>query len=281
METQTTPRNPAARNPIHPLLATAAVSVTLASFVGIAAMTGWLPTGTAKQAEPTISSQSNAPLGARLGTPENLQPMAPAGVQQEPERTRQVEPKPAPKPAAKAAAAPKPVVHREPVQLAQAPQQAYPQPAPQNYPQPMAYPDSQAGSQNQPAIPPDYRPAPLPAPVAKAVCHDCGVIESLREVEKPGEGSGLGAVAGGVLGAIVGHQFGGGGGKKVAAVLGAAGGAYGGHQVEKRERGTTSYEVSVRMEDGGYRTVTFNTQPTWRTGDRVRLINGSLQAVAG
>ena len=107
---------------------------------------------------------------------------------------------------------------------------------------------------------------------------DCGVVDSMREVVKQGEGSGIGAVAGGVLGAVVGHQVGGGTGKKIATVLGAAGGAYGGHQVEKNQRSTKSYEVSVRMEDGGYRTVSFETAPTWRTGDRVRVINGTLQS---
>jgi len=127
-----------------------------------------------------------------------------------------------------------------------------------------------------PAVPPDYRPAPVAA--AKPICLDCGVVESMREVEKKGEGSGLGAVAGGVLGAIVGHQVGGGGGKKIATVLGAAGGAYGGHQVEKIERSTKTYQVGVRMEDGGYRTVTFESTPTWRAGDRVRVVNGTLQS---
>ena len=161
-------------------------------------------------------------------------------------------------------------MRQEPVQVAQAPITA---PTPGSYP----------------PVPPDYRPAqqvqapaptpaPAPAIAPKRVCSDCGVVESMREVEKKGEGTGLGAVAGGVGGLIVGHQVGGGAGKKIATVLGAAGGAYAGHQLEKNARSTKSYEVGVRMEDGGYRTVEMPSQPTWRSGDRVRLVNGALQA---
>jgi len=39
-------------------------------------------------------------------------------------------------------------------------------------------------------------------------CADCGVVKSVRLVEKKGGSSGVGAVAGGVLGGVVGHQFG-------------------------------------------------------------------------
>jgi len=81
-------------------------------------------------------------------------------------------------------------------------------------------------------------------------------------------------VAGGVLGAILGNQIGGGNGKKVMAVAGAAGGAFAGHEVEKRMRGETQYEVTVRFDDGRTRTYT-ETQPTQlQDGDRVRLENG-------
>ncbi|MCE7878668.1 MAG: hypothetical protein DYH14_15390, partial [Betaproteobacteria bacterium PRO3] len=43
--------------------------------------------------------------------------------------------------------------------------------------------------------------APLAA--AAATCADCGVVTSLRYVEEKGQASGVGAVAGGVVGGVV------------------------------------------------------------------------------
>jgi outer membrane lipoprotein SlyB len=108
------------------------------------------------------------------------------------------------------------------------------------------------------------------------VCSNCGVIGNIREISQPGEGTGLGAVAGGVIGAIVGNQIGGGSGQKIATVAGAAGGAYAGHQIEKSQRKTTRYEVLVRMNDGTTRTVMMDMVPGWQIGERVRIENGTL-----
>jgi outer membrane lipoprotein SlyB len=249
METQTVPRSG-----LHPLVATAAVAVTIASAVGIAAMTGMLPGSAAKHVEPALVAQAPA--------------VAPAPAPQQPAVVAAPEPAPVARPVARATPKPKPVVHHqaasvppapqpEPVQVAQAP-------APGTYP----------------PVPPDYRPAPPPAPVAapKPVCNDCGTVDSMREVASKGEGTGLGAVAGGIGGLILGHQVGGGAGNKIATVLGAAGGAYAGHQLEKNARSTKSYEVGVRMDDGTYRTVALASAPTWRAGDHVRVVNGTLEA---
>ena len=120
-------------------------------------------------------------------------------------------------------------------------------------------------------------PPPPPARVVAPVCRECGVIESVNEIEKAGEGSGLGAVAGGVVGAIAGKQVGGGRGRNVMSVLGAVGGAYAGHQIEKNARNVKSYDVTIRFEDGSTRTLSQATPPAWRAGDRVRLVNGMIQ----
>jgi outer membrane lipoprotein SlyB len=111
----------------------------------------------------------------------------------------------------------------------------------------------------------------------KPVCYDCGTVESMREVAKKGEGTGLGAVAGGIGGLILGHQIGNGAGNKVATVLGAAGGAFAGNAIEKNARTSKSYEVGVLMDDGTRRTVSLASAPTWRTGDHVRVVNGNLE----
>jgi outer membrane lipoprotein SlyB len=115
------------------------------------------------------------------------------------------------------------------------------------------------------------------AKVAEA-CAQCGVIESIRPVEVKGQGTGIGAVAGGVAGAVVGSQFGHGTGRAALGVLGAAGGAYAGHEIEKNVRKTTSWRVSVRMNDGSVRTMSQPAQPAFAVGEKVKVINGALAA---
>ena len=61
-----------------------------------------------------------------------------------------------------------------------------------------------------------------------------------------------------------------------ATILGAAGGAYAGHQVEKQVKKVTQYEVVVRMDDGSTRIVTYDAEPGFRSGDKVRFIDGKL-----
>jgi outer membrane lipoprotein SlyB len=129
------------------------------------------------------------------------------------------------------------------------------------------------------AAPKRAEPAAKPAQVAaaKPSCADCGVVEGVREVEVKGKGTGLGAVAGGVAGALVGHELGGGNAKTLMGVVGAVGGAVAGNEVEKKARATKQWEVTVRLEDGGTQVVTLAQQPPWRAGDRVRLAGGALE----
>jgi outer membrane lipoprotein SlyB len=102
-----------------------------------------------------------------------------------------------------------------------------------------------------------------PAPVQVAqVCHTCGVVESSTAVQRQGQVNGignsqigLGTVAGGVLGAVLGNQVGHGSGRTAATVLGAAGGAYAGNAVEKNMKKVTVYEMRIRMNDGSYRSI--------------------------
>jgi outer membrane lipoprotein SlyB len=111
-------------------------------------------------------------------------------------------------------------------------------------------------------------------PVAKKECADCGVVVAVRQVEQKGQGTGLGAVVGGVAGAVVGHNIS--DGKDLGTVVGAAGGAVAGHQIERHARTTKHYEVQVRMPDGKVKSVRFSTQPAWKSGDKVRLQDGKL-----
>ena len=113
--------------------------------------------------------------------------------------------------------------------------------------------------------------APAPAP-----CANCGTVDAIRTIEKPGEASGVGLVAGGVLGGLLGHQVGSGRGNTAATIVGAAGGAYAGHQVEKNVKKVLHYDVVVRMDDGAQRTIGYDVEPAFRTGDRVRFVDGRL-----
>jgi outer membrane lipoprotein SlyB len=118
-----------------------------------------------------------------------------------------------------------------------------------------------------------------PARVATvATCAECGVIESVREVDAKGKGSGLGAVGGGVVGGLLGNQVGGGRGKDVLTAVGVVGGALAGNEVEKRVKTTKSYEVTVRLHDGSSRVISEAGVPTWRTGDKVKVVNGAIQS---
>lgn len=120
--------------------------------------------------------------------------------------------------------------------------------------------------------------APASAPAIKAVCAECGVIETVRTVDTKGDGSGIGAVGGAVVGGVVGNQIGHGTGKAIATVAGAVGGGLAGNQIEKYVKATKSYEIVVRLENGTSRTFNQASAPAWQAGDRVRVVDGVLQS---
>jgi outer membrane lipoprotein SlyB len=103
------------------------------------------------------------------------------------------------------------------------------------------------------------------------------VITSIRLVEKQGEGSTLGVVAGGLVGGILGHQVGSGAGKDLATIAGAVGGGYAGNEIEKRATSTQIHEVTVRMDDGRSHVLAQQANPAFRVGERVRVINGAIR----
>ena len=109
-------------------------------------------------------------------------------------------------------------------------------------------------------------PAPAPVVVAQApranVCAACGTVEAVTTVQRQGQVNGvpvgnttigLGTVAGGVIGGLLGNQVGGGNGKTLATVAGVAGGAFAGNAIEKNMKKVTVYDVRVRMDDGSTR----------------------------
>jgi outer membrane lipoprotein SlyB len=105
-----------------------------------------------------------------------------------------------------------------------------------------------------------------------------GVVQSIdlvRGADNPDKSIGLGTVAGAVVGGIVGHQVGDGRGNTAATAIGAAGGAYAGHQIEKNNRQQADvYNITIRMNNGAYQTVSQSTSGDLRVGDRVQIDNG-------
>jgi outer membrane lipoprotein SlyB len=113
---------------------------------------------------------------------------------------------------------------------------------------------------------------------AKLKCAECGVIESVRETQNRGEGTGLGAVGGAVVGGLLGNQVGSGRGNTAVTVIGAVGGVVAGNEIEKRVKSTKACEITVRFDDGSSRVINAASAPTWRAGDKVKVINGAIQS---
>ena len=108
-------------------------------------------------------------------------------------------------------------------------------------------------------------------PVPANSCALCGTVESIRIVEVRDEAGGAGATAGGPG---AGEQTVGGGGTAVT-LLG-AGGAIAGSEIEKNTKKRYAYRVTVRMDDGSFRTISLSSPPTLAVGDKVRVVEGKL-----
>lgn len=237
----------ASSSSLHPLLWVAGISVTLLSLTGIAALTGLLPTKTAPVPE------RSAIVAAAPATEPVVAPVVAAPV-------------PAATPQAPAVAVGKtlPAV-RQKAARKKVEQEIPASPAP--LPPPYAS-----------GVPPDYVPPPaaLSAPPAPPPCVDCGVIANVRQVTNEAEGTGAGAIVGGIAGAALGSNVGRGNGRTLASIAGAIGGGLLGNSIEKSQRSTVGFQVTVRMEDGTTRMIPADTMPSWRIGDKVKLVGGAI-----
>jgi outer membrane lipoprotein SlyB len=83
--------------------------------------------------------------------------------------------------------------------------------------------------------------------------------------------TGVGAVAGGVVGGTAGNQLVKGSGRAVATLLGAVGGAAAGNAIESHIRGPALWATTVRFDDGNTRHLQHSAAPHWRTGERVNV----------
>jgi len=106
-----------------------------------------------------------------------------------------------------------------------------------------------------------------------------GTIDSIQVTRASGQTKGAGAVIGGVVGALVGNQVGSGSGRTAATVAGAVGGAAIGNSVESNRaanNGQDMYQISVRLDNGDYRTVVQDSVYDLRVGNRVRVVEGRV-----
>ena len=113
---------------------------------------------------------------------------------------------------------------------------------------------------------------------AAPVCTSCGVVESYAAVQVQGKNNGVGAVAGGLGGALIGSKIAGRGNHTLGGAIGAVGGGLLGNAIETHERTSTAYDVHVRMEDGSVRTVRQATVPT--VGQHVTVEGSTMKAAA-
>ena len=102
-----------------------------------------------------------------------------------------------------------------------------------------------------------------------------GTIQAVDLVPRS-RGIGLGTLAGAAVGGLIGNQVGGGTGRTVATAAGAAGGAYVGHEMEKRRKAGEIYKVTIRMDDGTTQSFAQENAPLVNPGDRVQITNGVL-----
>ncbi|HDR9797165.1 TPA: glycine zipper 2TM domain-containing protein [Burkholderia cenocepacia] len=236
-QTQTTPQ----KQRLHPLIATAAGAVIVASLAATAAITGVFPKATSSNEQngqtqaALIASQpavdTAAAASAALAAQAQRQAAEQAAAQQK-AAVAQAEPKPAPRPA---------TPHRRHTTAPQPPQYA-----------------------QQPSVP------------AQAYCQSCGTVVAITQTRTPGQSSGIGAVGGAAAGGLLGNQFGNGNGRTAMTIIGALGGGLAGNQVEKQVRAETDYQVQVQMESGATRTFTYHNPPPFGQGQRVRIENGTL-----
>ncbi|MFL6563639.1 MAG: glycine zipper 2TM domain-containing protein [Burkholderiales bacterium] len=222
---------------LHPLLTAAAISVTVFSAVGVAAVTGLIPN--------SIGSHNQE--GAVESIQEVAKPVEPVIAQPAPQT------------------APKPM-HKKPVARASTPKPAAP----------VAYNDYGTPPPPPPYAQAPAAPVETPKPVAQPgnLATVQAVREVKDAGEGTALGPVAGGIAGAVLGNQIGKGH---GSQKVITVLGAAGGAFAGRAIEKQARGTTHWEIDVRRDDGANETVRSDVAPSYQPGQRVRLIDGRLQ----
>jgi len=108
-------------------------------------------------------------------------------------------------------------------------------------------------------------------------CAICGTVESIRTVEVRMEAGETGIKSNGSDELAAARPAGQGSEKDSITILSSAGGLFSGSSgAESGSRKRNAYRVTVRMDDGSYRTVSLSSPPAFAIGDKVRVVEGKL-----
>lgn len=100
-----------------------------------------------------------------------------------------------------------------------------------------------------------------------------GSVESIREVTLAGYDTGVGSMAGAVIGSSAMSNVGRGSGSFVASIVGAIAGGIIGQRAEASAASRPGYEITVRLDNGELRAVTQLADELFQPGERVRLLS--------
>jgi len=119
-----------------------------------------------------------------------------------------------------------------------------------------------------------------PSSYGNTACQQCGTVTRIEAVAR-GQNvpNATGAVLGGIVGAVAGHEIsdktgGSKGNQNIAAAAGAVGGAVAGNAIQNKVQQGTTYRITVRMEDGNLRTVQQTNLGGIREGSYVQISGG-------
>ena len=109
-----------------------------------------------------------------------------------------------------------------------------------------------------------------------------GTVTNIRQVNIQDDSSNMpiGAVAGAVVGGLLGHTVGGGTGKKLATVGGVVAGGLAGNAIQNQTGKTTGMEVEIRLDNGQTIAVVQKMDPNFQVGSRVRLVDAGGRTTA-
>lgn len=134
-----------------------------------------------------------------------------------------------------------------------------------------------------PTAGPAYGPAPYPVASGPVAGTEFGRVFNIEYLpvgavyRRPANP--IGAIVGGIAGAVIGNQFGSGGGRAAATVLGGVAGAGVGNAIAHNNAGVVTqpgYRITVQTDQGQMRTYEVPATGDLRVGDRVRIDNGVI-----
>ncbi len=108
---------------------------------------------------------------------------------------------------------------------------------------------------------------------------EMGTVERAQPVVLSGQRSQIGTLGGAAVGHASATNVGAGAGNEIARAGGAVVGAIAGDAVEEAVTRTNAFEYTIKMDSGQTVVVTQAANPSFNTGDRVRLLVGGTTTI--